>query len=89
MDIIIDKTKIPHREWRWNENEIGYEGVRTYGSGLKWFTFRKQHNGDILGVEQRYEDYIKDGPLKENLPAEIMLDIYDIIMSAVQTDNLF
>lgn len=90
MDLLIDKSKIPNnRLWKWNENEIGYEGVCTNDGMLKWFTFRHALNGHTLAVEQSFEEYIKDGPMKESLPVDIMLDIYDVIMKAVQPDNLY
>ena len=37
-----------------------------------------------MGVEQSFEEYIKDGPMKENIPADIMLELYDMIMGAVE-----
>lgn len=86
MDIIINKAKVPNLEWKWNENEIGYEGVRTQNGVLIWFTFRFAHNGNILAIQQRLEDFIKDGPMKENIPADIMVDVYDVIMAAVEGD---
>jgi hypothetical protein len=84
MDLIIDKTRIPRREWVWNETEIGYEGVNSFDGKLKWFTFRNALNGNLIAAEQRFEDYIKDGPLKENTPPDVMLEIYDLIMGAVE-----
>lgn len=89
MEINIDKSKIPNAEWKWNENEIGYEGVRTQNGVLLWFTFRYANYGNMLAAEQRVEDYIKDGPLKENIPTDIMVELYDVIMGAVQGDNLY
>ncbi|GEM_PF-2523499 len=90
MDLFIDKKKVPNnRLWKWNENEIGYEGVCTNDGMLKWFTFRNAHNAPMLAAEQSFEAYIKDGPMKESIPADIMLDIYDVIMNATQTDNLY
>jgi hypothetical protein len=89
MDIIIDKSKVPDLEWKWNENEIGYEGVRTQGGQLLWYTFRRAHNGNIMAIEQKYEDFIHYGPMKDNLPSDIMVEIYDVLMGAVQGDNLF
>lgn len=86
MDINIDSSKIPNLEWKWNESEIGYEGVRTQPKGLLWFTFRHAHNGNMLAAEQRYEDFMKDGPLKENIPSDVLVEVYDVIMGAVQGD---
>jgi hypothetical protein len=83
MDLIIDRSKIPQKEWKWDENEIGYEGVNTNNNGLKWFTYRHAHRGNTLSFEQTYEDFIREGPLKESIPADIMVDLYDCIMNAV------
>jgi hypothetical protein len=84
MDLIINKSKVPDKEWRWNVNEIGYEGVLSYNGKLKWFTFRHALNGNLIAAEQRFEDYIKDGPMKENIPPDVMLELYDLIMGAVE-----
>jgi len=84
MDLIIDKTKIPRKEWAWNENEIGYEGVNSFDGKLKWFTYRNALQGNMISVEQSYEEFIKAGPMKENIPADIMLELYDMIMGAVE-----
>ncbi|HEY3251627.1 MAG TPA: hypothetical protein VGK25_10965 [Ignavibacteria bacterium] len=83
MDLIIDRALIPQKEWKWNENEIGCEGVNTFDGCLKWFTYRKEHGGNTLTVQQSYEDFMRDGPLKDSIPADIMLEMYDDIMSAL------
>jgi hypothetical protein len=57
--------------------------VHTNDGCLKWFTYRHAHEGNTLTVEQTYEDFIKDGPLKDSIPADIMVDLYDCVMSAV------
>ena len=85
MDIIIDHAKIPKREWKWNENEIGYEGVNSFDGCLKWFTYRFGNNGNTVTIQQTFEDFLKDGPLKESIPAEMILELYDDVMSAVDT----
>jgi len=85
LELNIDKSRIPQREWRWNENEIGYEGVNTFGGKLKWFTYRNLHNGNIIASEQSFEDYVHYGPLKENTPADVMIEIYQLIMNAVDS----
>lgn len=87
MDINIDSAKVPKREWKWNENEIGFEGVNSFDGCLKWFTYRHGHNGNTVTIQQTFEDFIKDGPLKESIPADIMLELYDDVMSAVETDG--
>ncbi|HJY63959.1 MAG TPA: hypothetical protein VJ455_07370 [Ignavibacteria bacterium] len=87
MDIIIDHSRIPHKEWKWNDNEIGFDGVNTKDGCLKWFTFRNAHGGNTITVEQSYEDFLKDGPLKESIPADVIVDLYDEIMNAVESDG--
>lgn len=83
MDLIIDRSRIPHREWKWNENQIGHEGVNTFDGCLKWFTYRHAQEGNTLTVEQSYEDFIREGPLTDSIPADIMVDLYDSVMGAV------
>jgi len=85
MDIIIDHSRIPGKEWKWNENEIGFEGVHTNDGCLKWFIFRFAHNGNTLAIEQTFEDYLRDGPLKESIPADVMIELYNDIMNAVNS----
>lgn len=89
MDLAIDRNKVPNLEWKWNETEIGYEGVRTQNGVLLWFTFRYAHYGNILAMEQSFEDYLHYGPLKDSITSEAMLEIYDTLMNAVQSDNMF
>jgi len=85
MDINIDHSRVPQREWKWNENEIGFEGVHTYDGSLKWFTFRHAHSGNTLTIEQTFEDYLKDGPLRESIPPDVMIELYDDIMNAINS----
>jgi len=83
MDIVIDHSRVPKKEWKWDENEAGYEGVNTFDGFLKWFTYKHGLGGNTITVKQSYEDFIRDGPLKESMPADVMLDLYDDIMSAM------
>ena len=83
MDLIIDRSRIPQREWKWDETEIGYEGVNTFDGCLKWFTYSHANGGNTLYVEQSYEDFVRDGPLKDSIPADVMVELYDNVMSAV------
>jgi hypothetical protein len=85
MDLNIDASKVPKKEWKWNENEIGYEGVNSFDGCFKWFSYRSGHNGNTVTIQQSYEDFIKDGPLKESIPADYMLELYDCVMSAVDS----
>jgi hypothetical protein len=87
LDIKIDYSRIPGKEWKWNENEIGYEGVNTFDKSLKWFTYRNALGGNSLTVKQTFEDFLKDGPLRESIPADALIEIYDVIMGAVENDS--
>lgn len=87
MEIFIDHNKIPRKEWKWNENEIGFEGVNTFDGCLIWFTFRYAHGGNTLSIEQSFEDFLKDGSMKESIPADIMIELYDHVISAVEDYN--
>ena len=83
MDLIVDKSRIPARKWKWNENETNYEGVYTGDGCLIWFTCTNIQEGNILKAEQSYEDFIRDGPLNDSIPADIMVELYDCVMNAV------
>ena len=83
MDLIIGHSRVPRKEWKWNENELGYEGVNTVEGFLKWFTYKNGLGGNTITIRQSYEDFIRDGPLKDSMPADIMLELYDDIMSAI------
>ncbi len=59
--------------------------MNSFEQKLQWFTYKH----DSLQIkepirEQSFEDFIKNGPLNENIPADIMLDLYEVIINAIE-----
>jgi len=82
--IKVDKTKIPGEEWTWNHNDSGYDGVNSYEHKLVWFRFNNEKQVYEKRIEQLFEDFIKNGPLDDDVPTDIMLDLYELIIDAIE-----
>lgn len=82
--IRVDKSKIPGEEWTYNHSESGYEGVNTFEQKLAWFSHKNEGEQSPKNTRyQAYEDFIRDGPLDDDLPTDIMLDLYELIINAI------
>jgi len=82
--ITVDKSKIPGEEWTYNHNDTGYDGVNTFEQKLAWF---KQKTEGMQAPKstryQTFEEFMRDGPLDDDLPTDIMLDLYELIINAI------
>ncbi len=83
LQIEINKTKIPGEEWTWNHDESGHDGVNTFEHKLVWFTHKDEQKGGGSKLEQSFEDFIMNGPINEDVPTDIMLDLYELIINAM------
>jgi hypothetical protein len=81
--IKVDKTKIPGEEWTWNHNDAGYDGVNTFEHKLVWFTHNNELNNNDKKLDQSFDDFIKNGPVNEDVPTDIMLDLYELLIDAI------
>jgi hypothetical protein len=83
LHIKINHSKIPGEEWTWNHDESGHDGVNTFEHKLVWFIHSPQIKNGNLRSEQTFEDFIMNGPSDENVPTDIMLDLYELIINAM------
>ncbi len=83
LQIEINKTKIPGEEWTWNHDESGHDSVNTFEHKLVWFTHTNGQKGGGTTIDQSFEDFIMNGPINEDVPTDIMLDLYELIINAM------
>lgn len=81
----IDKNKILPEEWTWNKTTAGHEGVHTREHKLAWFIVDHNAVPDTRVVSQSYEDFVKDGPPFEDVPYDVMIELYEKILNAVES----
>jgi hypothetical protein len=81
----IDKYKISPKEWTWNKTSSGYEGVHTREQKLVWFIVDRNTIPERKVVSQSYEAFVKDGPPYDNVPFDVMIELYEKILYAVET----
>jgi len=81
----IDKHKIPPKEWRWNKTAGSYEGVHTRDEKLVWFIVEHNAIPETRAIPQSYEDFVRDGPPFEDVPFDVMIELYEKILYAVDS----
>jgi hypothetical protein len=81
----INKRKIPKKEWTWDHIEDGYKGVNTYEEKLVWFTRKngRLENGSVY--KQSYEDFVRYGPHDDEVPYDIMIELYEKLLYALES----
>lgn len=84
LQIKINHSKIPGEEWTWNHDDNGHDGVNTFEQKLIWSVHAAGFKNGNLRREQTYEDFIMNGPSDENVPTDIMLDLYELIINAME-----
>ncbi|MGA2669215.1 MAG: hypothetical protein ABSF32_09925 [Ignavibacteria bacterium] len=57
--------------------------MNTFEHKLLWFTQRYDSESHIKTKEQTYEDFMRDGPIFDDIPADILVDLYELIVNAV------
>ena len=58
------ETKPPDlnkKEWTWNEDQYGYEGVHLYGGEVLWFTHTHNPHAGGAAHSQSFEDFLENG----------------------------
>lgn len=51
-----------------------------------WFTRTSDSDSPKTTAAQTFEDFIHYGPVNDNIPAEILVELYEVIFNA--TDNV-
>jgi len=74
------KESIPGRDWKWNENEDGFEGVKIEDDRLLWFSHRENpHSPDIAARFQEFQSFLNNGPDVSEVPQKIQDEIRYLI----------
>jgi hypothetical protein len=83
VQIKIDRQKVPKREWHWNQTKEGYYGVNTFDKKLVWFFFKESTKFYMNRKRQSYLHFLKNGPKDLNIPSDVMLEIYELLINAM------
>ncbi|HMS40682.1 MAG TPA: hypothetical protein PKE69_10675 [Pyrinomonadaceae bacterium] len=80
-DLESVKTETPKtdkKEWTWNHNADGYEGVHLYEGQVLWF--QHSHNPHAGGAAsgQSFEDFLENGASCA-IPSEFLKELYDAV----------
>lgn len=72
------KSKPPDlnkKEWTWNEDQYGYEGVHLYGGEVLWFTHTHNPHHGGAAHSQSFEDFLENGAAGST-PDEYFQELY-------------
>ena len=75
----IIMKNFPKKSWEWGHDEYRYHGVQTYEGCLLWYTQTKQYWAGGGARKQSFDDFIENGPFLNNVPNEILDEIYDLL----------
>lgn len=95
MQIKVRKNIVAGKEWKFNQNNDGYEGVHTFNHELVWyFVYNKPHGFLIKSLSkkkrQSFEHFLGSGPKNPGCPVDVLMDLYEIVIEAVEdfSENL-
>ena len=89
QDLESIETKPPDvnkREWTWNEDQFGYEGVHLYGGEVLWFTHSHNPHGGVGANGQSFEDFLANGA-SNFIPVEFLPELYAAVKYLVSQKN--
>ena len=66
------------KEWTWNEDQYGYEGVHLYEGQVLWFTHTHNPHGGGGANGQSFEDFLTNGA-SNFIPGEFLPELYDAV----------
>ena len=66
------------KEWTWNHNSVGYEGVHLYEKQVLWFTHTHNPHGGGGANGQSFEDFLANGAACF-IPNEFRLELYEAV----------
>lgn len=72
--------RVPKREWTWNENDVGCEGVHTFEGKLVWYRFSGNPHGSQAAANQHFADFLEAGPAVEGVPPQIASDVRSFLL---------
>lgn len=78
----MGRRPMPRRDWQWNETATGCDGVHTFEAGrLVWYRHSGNPHGSNAGCDQRYADFLKNGPSVEGVPDEVVRELTALLRS--------
>jgi hypothetical protein len=78
QNLKVAETKPPSlnkKEWIWNEDQYGYEGVHLYEGQVLWFTHTHNPHGGGGANGQSFEDFLENGA-SNFIPGEFLPELY-------------
>ena len=88
MEIKVIKSQVPKMEWAWNKGKFGADGVHTNEGKLIWYYLNKK--APLKGVKtqkQSYVHFLNNGPKNTDVPVDVLLDLYNVVIPAMQTEE--
>lgn len=84
IEIKVIKSQVPKMEWAWNKSKYGSDGVHTKEGKLVWYYVnRKDPKKAAKTKKQSYESFLNNGPKNTDVPVDVLLDIYNIVVPAM------
>jgi hypothetical protein len=95
MQIKVRKNIVAGREWKFNQNSEGYEGVHTYNHELVWYYVYNKPKGFLVKSlvkkqRQSFDHFLGSGPKNTGCPVDVLMDLYEIVIDAIEdfSENL-
>ena len=66
------------KEWTWNQNSDGYEGVSLYGGEVLWFQHSHNPHAGGAAQEQSFIDFLANGAACF-VPNELRQELYEAV----------
>lgn len=74
------------KEWIWNENQSGYEGVHLYEGQVLWFSHSHNPHSGGAASGQSFEDFLENGAACA-IPDEFLPELYAVVKYLVSQKN--
>ena len=82
----IKPPDVNKKEWTWNEDQYGYEGVHLYEGQVLWFTHTHNPHGGGGANGQSFEDFLANGA-SNFIPGEFLPELYAAVTYLVSQKN--
>ncbi len=77
---MAQKSPVPFREWSWNENDAGYDGVHTGNGEITWFTYKGNPHAGGGGCSQSFDQFLKTGPSVSHAPDYVVQELREHLL---------
>jgi hypothetical protein len=82
--IKLKKKKVEGRDWTWNRNKYGHEGVHTYEGKLVWYSHKENPHAGGGASEQTFEDFLRNGPCGTGAPEKVVKELKALLKKYVK-----